>query len=225
LGILRADVYGSPNIGVYCHSNETTAIVPPGMTKKKADNIRQYLGVRLCLTNIGGCALLGVLVVSNSNGIVFPHIIHDHELNAIRESLEVKVAVAQERWTALGNLVLANDNGAIIHPGASESLAKRVAETLNVDIATATIGGLPYVGSLAVATNKGVLTYDAITDRERAIIEKTLKVPVETGTINGGVRYIRAGLLANTKGAVVGPLTSGPELMAITRTLGIDQRR
>jgi translation initiation factor 6 len=221
LGILRADVYGSPNIGVYCHSNETTAFVPPGMTKRKADNFRQYLGVRLCVTNIGGCALLGVLVAANSNGIVLPHIVHDHELNAIRESLEVRVAVAQERWTALGNLVLANDNGAVIHPGASESLARAVAETLNVDIITATIGGLPYVGSLAVATNKGVLAHHAITDRERAIIGKALKVPVEAGTINGGVPYIRAGLLANTKGAVVGPLTSGPELMAITRTLGI----
>jgi translation initiation factor 6 len=190
------------------------------MTKKKVENIRQCLGVQSCVTNIGGCALLGVLVTSNSNGIVLPHTIQDHELNAVR-GLEVKVTVAQERWTALGNLVLANDNGAVIHPGASESLAKAVAETLNVDIVTATIGGLPYVGSLAVATNKGVLAYHAMTDRERAIIEKALKVPVETGTINGGVSYIRAGLLANTKGAVVGPLTSGPELMAITRTLGI----
>jgi translation initiation factor 6 len=220
LGILRADVYGSPNIGVYCHSNETTAILPPGMTKRKVENFRQCLGVQSCVTNIAGCALLGVLVTSNSNGIVLPHTIQDHELNAVR-GLEVKVTVAQERWTALGNLVLANDNGAVIHPGASESLAKAVAETLNVDIVTATIGGLPYVGSLAVATNKGVLAYHAMTDRERAIIEKALKVPVETGTINGGVSYIRAGLLANTKGAVVGPLTSGPELMAITRTLGI----
>ena len=164
---------------------------------------------------------MGVLVASNSNGIVLPHTIHDHELKVIQDSLEVKVTVAQERWTALGNIVLANDNGAVIHPGASESLAKTVAETLGVEIVTATIGGLPYVGSLAVATNKGVLANHAIKDQEVAVIEKALKVPVEAGTINGGVPYIRAGLLANTKGAVVGPLTSGPELMAITRTLGI----
>lgn len=222
MGILRADVYGSPNIGVYCHSNETTAIVPPGLSKKKLDNFRNYLGVRICLTNIGGCALLGVLVAANSNGIVLPHIVQDHELKAIQEGLEVRVTVAQERWTAFGNVVLANDNGAVIHPGAPESLAKTVAGALNVDIVTATIGGLPYVGSLAVATNKGVLAHHGLTDREREVIESALKVPVETGTINGGVPYIRAGLLANTKGAVVGPLTGGPELMAITRSLGIE---
>ena len=66
-----------------------------------------------------------------------------------------------------------------------------------------------------------MLANHAIRDQEVAVIEKALKVPVEAGTINGGVPYIKAGLLANTKGAVVGPLTSGPELMAITRTLGI----
>jgi translation initiation factor 6 len=191
------------------------------LTKRKLENFRQYLGVQLCVTNIGGCALVGVLVAANSNGIVLPHIVHDHELKAIRESLRVRVNVAQERWTALGNIVLANDNGALIHPGASESLAKTVADTLDVDIVSSSIAGLPYVGSLAVATNKGVLAHHAIADRERAIIERTLKVPVEAGTINGGVPYVRAGLLANTKGAVVGPLTSGPELMAITRSLGI----
>lgn len=221
MGILRADVHGSPNIGVYCHSNETIAILPPGLPKKKVDRVRQYLGVELCVTNIGGCALVGVLVVGNSNGIVVPHIIRDHELKLIQEGLGVRVKVAEERWTALGNVVLANDNGAVIHPGAPESLARIVEEALNVDIVTSSIAGLPYVGSLAVGTNKGVLAHPLIKDQERAVIEKTLKVPVEPGTINGGVPYLRAGLMANTKGAVVGPLTSGPELMAITRSLGI----
>lgn len=222
MGILRADVYGSPNIGVYCHSSETTVILPRGLPRRKIDRFRQYLGVEPCVTNIGGCALVGVLVAANSSGIVLPHIIQDHELKVVRESLEARVQVVQERWTALGNIVLANDNGAVIHPGAPQSLAKTVAETLNVDIVTSSIGGLPYVGSLAVATNKGVLAHHSITDRERAVIEDALKVPVEAGTINGGVPYVRAGLLANSKGAVVGSLTSGPELMAITRSLGIE---
>jgi translation initiation factor 6 len=180
------------------------------------------LGVKLCEADIGGSALAGILVAGNSNGIVLPHIVQDHELEVIRKMLGTNVQVVQERWTALGNVILANDNGAVIHPGAPESLAKTVAETLGVDIVTSSIGGLPYVGSLAVATNKGVLAYRSITTHERAVIEDALGVPVEPGTINGGVPYIRAGLLANSRGAVVGNLTVGPELMAITRSLGID---
>ncbi len=222
MGILRTDVFGSPNIGVYCHSNETAAILPPGLTRKKIDWFRQYLGgVQVCVTNIGGSALVGIMTAANSNGIVVPKIIREHELKTIQENSQARVCVAQERWTALGNVVLANDNGAIIHPGAPGSLAKTIAETLDVEIVSSSIGGLPYVGSLAVGTNKGVLVYRSITDREREVIEETLKVPVEPGTINGGVPYIRSGLLATTKGAVVGNLTIGPELMAITRSLGI----
>lgn len=221
MAILRADVYGSPNIGVYCHTSETSAILPPGLPKRKVDRLRNCLDVQLCVTNIGGSALAGILVAGNSNGIVLPNIVQDHELKAIRDGIGTRACVVKERWTALGNVVLANDNGAVIHPGAPESLAGAVAEALNVEIVSCTIGGLPYVGSLAVATNKGVLAYRSITDRERAVIEERLKVPVETGTINGGVPYIRAGLLANSRGAVVGNLTVGPELMAITRSLGI----
>jgi len=161
------------------------------------------------------------MTVANSNGIVVPSIIRDHEPKAIQESFQTRVSVAQERWTALGNVVLANDYGAIIHPGAPGSLAKIVAETLDVEIVSSSIAGLPYVGSLAVGTNKGVLACRSITDREREVIEGTLKVPVEPGTINGGVPYLRSGLLATTKGAVTGNLTNGPELMAITSSLGI----
>lgn len=221
MGILRTDVYGSPNIGVYCHANETAAILPPGLTKKKTDWVRQYLGVRVLVTNIGGSALVGIMTVANSKGIVVPRTIHDHEFKTIQESYGSRVTVAQERWTALGNAVLANDKGGIIHPGASESLAETVAETLDIEIVSSSIGGLPYVGSLAVATNNGVLACDSMTDRERATIEETLKVPVEPGTINGGVPFVRSGLLATTRGALVGNLTSGPELLAITRSLGI----
>jgi translation initiation factor 6 len=221
LGILRADVYGSPNIGVYCHSNETLAVVPPGLPERKLNRFREYLGVQLCETSIGGSWLVGALMVANSSGILVPHIIRDHELERIEGTVEARVGVAQERWTALGNLVLANDNGAIIHPGAPESLARTVREILDVDVVSGSIAGLPYVGSLAVGTNKGVLAHPSISDHERTLVQKMLKVPVETGTTNGGVPYIRAGLLANTRGAVVGALTNGPELMAITRSLGI----
>lgn len=222
MAIVRADVYGSPNIGIYCHSNEVTAILPPGLPKRKIDRFRKCLGVQLCVSNIGGSALAGIMVAGNSNGIVLPSITHDHELKAIRESLGTRVCVVRERWTALGNVILANDNGAVIHPSTPESLAKIVAETLDVEVVSSSIAGLPYVGSLAVATDKGVLAHPSITDHEKAIIQDALKVPVETGTINGGVPYMRSGLLANSKGAVVGSLTVGPELMALTRSLGIE---
>ena len=71
-------------------------------------------------------------------------------------------------------------------------------------------------------SNKGVLAHPLIREEEKRKIQEVLKVPVETGTINGGVPYVKMGIVANSKGAVVGTLTTGPELMAMTRTLGIE---
>jgi translation initiation factor 6 len=81
--------------------------------------------------------------------------------------------------------------------------------------------GLPFVGSLVVATNKGAIAHPKITEQEREKIQEILQVPVSVGTVNGGVPYPKSGLLANSNGAIAGNLTSGPELMEISQTMGL----
>ena len=95
-------------------------------------------------------------------------------------------------------------------------------KALKVPRSTATIGGLPQVGSLAMASNNGVLANPIIKESERRQISETLGVPVETGTVNSGVPYPRAGLVVNSKGAVVGSHTLGSELIAISNAFRTD---
>jgi translation initiation factor 6 len=42
-----------------------------------------------------------------------------------------------------------------------------------------------------------------------------MKVTVEHSTVNGGMPYVKSGLLANNKGVVVGGNTTGPEVLRI----------
>ena len=44
-----------------------------------------------------------------------------------------------------------------------------------------------------------------------------LKVDVEPLTINGGIPYLSSGILCNSKALVVGSLTTGPELIMLSR--------
>jgi len=74
---------------------------------------------------------------------------------------------------------------------------------------------------MALATNEGVLTHPYIADSEKKIISEVLKVEVTIGTINNGSRFIRSGLIANSKGAVVGYPTVGKELMILTRAIKV----
>jgi translation initiation factor 6 len=44
-----------------------------------------------------------------------------------------------------------------------------------------------------------------------------LQVQVEPVTVNGGTPFLSSGIIANSKSVIVGQLTSGPELIMISR--------
>lgn len=218
MAVILADVFGSPNIGVYCFCNEELAIVPPGLTNRKLKQFAETLDVNVCSTTVGGSTLVGALVAGNSKGLLVPHTIQDYELHRIEEFS--KVVIVESNWTALGNVVLANDFGVILHPDAPREITKSM-DDLGVQPAHGNIGELPFVGALAIATNQGALLSPNTLKEEQSVIEAALKVGTELSTTNGGVPFVKSGILANSKGAIVGPLTRGAELMQITKVLGV----
>ena len=218
MAVILADVFGSPNIGVYCFCNEELAIVPPGLTNRKLKQFAETLDVNVCSTTVGGSTLVGALVAGNSKGLLVPHTIQDYELHRIEEFS--KVVIVESKWTALGNVVLANDFGVILHPDAPREITKSM-DDLGVQPAHGNIGELPFVGALAIATNQGALLSPNTLKEEQSVIEAALKVGTELSTTNGGVPFVKSGILANSKGAVVGSLTRGAELMQITKVLGV----
>jgi translation initiation factor 6 len=217
--VILADVFGSPNVGVYSFCNEKLVIVPPGLTNRKMGQFAEALGVEVCKTTVGGSTLLGALVIGNSNGLLVPRIIHDYELKRIREFSNV--TVVNSRWTALGNVILANDFGAVVHPDSPTEILTAIDDQLHVRPVQAKIGTLTFVGALGASSNKGAIIAPSALGEERSVVESALKVGVEFGTSNGGVPFVHSGILVNSKGAVLGPLTRGAELMQITRAFGV----
>lgn len=219
MAVILADVFGSPNIGVYCFCNERIAIVPPGLTNRKLNQFAETLGVDVCKTTVGGSTLVGALVTGNSNAVLVPHTIGDYELERIKKV--AKVVVVDSKWTALGNVVLTNDLGALVHPDAPKEIVESVRGELGVKPVLGKIGTLSFVGALAIATNKGVLVSPNALKEEQSVVESALHVKADVSSTNGGVPFVKSGILANSKGAVVGPLTRGAELMQVTRALGV----
>lgn len=218
MAVILADVFGSPNIGVYCFCNEELAVVPPGLTKRKLKQFEDTLEVNVCSTSVGGSTLVGALVAGNSKTLLVPHTIREYELQRIEKFS--KVIVVESNWTALGNVVLANDFGAVLHPDAPQALTE-CRDGLGVPAVYSKIAGLPFVGALAVATNKGALLSPNASKDEQTLIQAALKVGFELSTTNSGVPFVKSGILANSKGAIVGPLTRGAELMQVTRALRV----
>jgi len=76
------------------------------------------------------------------------------------------------------------------------------------------------VGMAAVVTNKGCLCHPKVTDDEKAVLQDVFDVEVMIGTVNHGFPMIGSGLVANTKGAIIGDQTTGIEMGRIEEALG-----
>ena len=216
-------IVGSASIGVYSLANDEFVIIPQMVPLKKAKRTAEWLKVKLIHTSISGSVLVGALACANSKGILLPSSVREEELNTIESLFKGNIAIMETKKTAYGNLVLANDNGAVVDPRFKEPEIKQIAATLDVEAIPAEIAGLPYVGSLAVVTNKGILAHPLLKEEEREILENVFKVPVDVGTINCGIPYVGTGLISNTHAAVAGSMTSGPEMFIIGNALDVVQ--
>jgi translation initiation factor 6 len=221
LAIYLSSLLGSASIGVYSLVTDRIFIAPCSVPITKAERLSQWMKTKLARTSIGGTILAGALACANSNGILLPKLIREEELTVLRRCFEGNITVMDTKKTAYGNLVLANDHGAIVDPRFKSPEIQEISETLGVEVARGEIAGLPYVGSLAVATNKGVLAHPLLKDSERKLLEDLLKVPVDVGTVNCGIPYVGTGLICNGHAAIAGLLTTGPEIFIIGNALDV----
>jgi translation initiation factor 6 len=223
LAVYLSSIVGSASIGVYSFATEKIVIIPVMIPQEKAEKTAEWLKVKLVHTSIGGSVLAGALACANSNGILLSSFLRQEELVAIKSCFTGNITIMETKKTAYGNLVLANDNGALVDPRFKENEISQITETLGVPVTAGEIAGLPYVGSLAVATNKGVLAHPLLKDEERKVLEDVFKVPVDVGTINCGIPYVGTGIVANSHAAVAGSLTTGPEMFIIGNALDVVQ--
>jgi translation initiation factor 6 len=206
-------------VGVFCRANDNVAFVRKGLSKKVKKKIISALDIELVELSIGDASIIGSLLTLNSKGTVVTDFV-DNESVKIIENHGFDVCVIRDKFNAVGNDILVNDKGALVHPDMMDSSINLIKETFNVPVYRGTIGTLKTVGMAAVVTNKGLLCHPKVTKEEGNALEKVFGVKIMIGTINHGVPLIGSGLVANSKGAVIGNLTTGIEMGRIEEALG-----
>ncbi len=214
-------IFGNPNIGVYIFANNKVALIPRGLTPQAKRKVRDVLDVELIEAKIADSTLLGVFIAGNDRTILLPRIAKEEEVEGLR-NIGLNVVVLDIPFTALGNIILTNNSAALMHPEIGSREAERIAEVLGVSkFDLGSIAKVPTVGSAAVVTDKGGVIHPDVTDEELKELSKFFGLELDIGTVNFGVAFIRTGLVANNHGALVGDRTTGPEIMRITKALGL----
>ncbi len=217
--IRRVNLGGNPNLGVSIAATEEIAIIPTNTQEGMVNLIEESLGVDTIKTPINGSNLAGALACGNSNGVVVSKYAFDREIERIR-GFGVEVERIPDRLTAVGNIILANDFGAIVNPLLSDEAVDLITQVLDVEIERRSIAKFNITGSVAAATNKGVLVHPSATQEDLDLVEKVLKKPADWGTVNNGTSLVGACTVANSKGVMVGLNTTGPEMARIEEAFG-----
>ncbi|MCE7749154.1 MAG: translation initiation factor IF-6 [Candidatus Heimdallarchaeota archaeon] len=221
MDIAKTTILGNSGLGVFALSTEDFSIVPYSVKESSLKVISDTLSVKVIQTTIANSVLVGTMIVGNSKVIFVPQNIKEKEYKILEESLsdQTKLVELNSKYTALGNLIVMNDKGAIVSDMLEKNAQKQIQDELNIEITVGNLLGSPLVGSIAMSTNRGALVHPLLSEEEIKEIASILRVKADVCTINRGIPYPRVGIIANSKGAVIGTDSTGPESMRIFEVL------
>ncbi|MFC6752233.1 translation initiation factor IF-6 [Halorubrum tibetense] len=218
--MLRATFTGSSYVGVFARVVDDLLLVRPDVDDDLAASLGDELDADVLATTVGGSNTVGSLVAGNENGVLVSERATERERERIAAAADREVRALPGRINAAGNVVLANDYGAYVHPDLPREAITTIKETLSVPVERGDLADVRTVGTAAVANDTGVLCHPKSREAELQAIEEALDVRADLGTINYGAPLVGSGLVANDDGYVVGEDTTGPELGRIEETLG-----
>ncbi len=209
---------GDTNIGVFARAFDDVVVIPKDSPDDFRTTLEKTLRVEVLETNIQGSSIIGSLLAGNSRGFVVSGLVHDNELQMLETYRDV--FLLEHTMNAAGNILLANDHFAAVHPEMPADMAKEIGTFLGVPVIPLELGGLKTIGMAAVATGKGILVNPRAHRQEIERLESASGLPVGTGSVNMGSGLVGAGLVANSHGYVAGPETTGYELGRIEDVFG-----
>ena len=204
---------GNTNLGFYGTLTTETAVIPPNFKRKNLIDVE-----KTAVTKIAKTELVGLFTVGNKNQILIPNNTTRREKEKLEEK-GIDYTVIDSKETALGNLILCNDKGAVISPKL-EKFQEEIEEALEVETKTGKIAGIANPGVCGTANNFGAVIHRAASQEEAEKVKETLELEkIDVGTINMGSPFVGSGAINNDQLVIVGEDTTGPEIGRIDTTM------
>jgi translation initiation factor 6 len=138
-------------------------------------------------------------------------------MSHIRATLPSTVLIQRidERLSALGNVICANDHVALVHPDLERETEELIADVLGVEVFRQTVAGNVLAGSYMALSNQGGIVHPKTPVRDQDELSSLLQVPLVAGSVNRGSPVVGAGMVVNDWLAVTGMDTTATELSVV----------
>ncbi len=218
MAMYQTEFVGEDYVGLFGFATDKYLLVSPRLSDNHIDNLVSHLSVPVVRSSVSGFFLSGIMSSGNSNGVLLPYLALDSEISSIGE--KTQVSIVPDRFTALGNLIVANDYGGVISDVFSQEAKAIIDKTLGVKTVQMRIANSSEVGAVCLSTNKGFVVTPDAGDDEIKKLSGIFGVEGGRATANTGSKLIGACLIANSRGFVAGSSTTPLELEYITEALG-----
>ncbi|MFT4892812.1 MAG: translation initiation factor 6, partial [Candidatus Nanohaloarchaea archaeon] len=179
---------------------------------------KDYFPEKIVETKIAGTNLVGLFTAGNSNCLLLPESVKDREVKKIEEA-GINYHILDSIENALGNIILANDKGAIISPEL-EDQKEEIEEALEVEVETGEIASIENPGVCGSANSHGAVIHRDASEQEAKHVKKVLQLDdINIGTVNMGSPYIGSGVVSTDEFILTGYDTTGPEIGRLDRVM------
>ena len=195
--------------------------MPVAYSEPKSERLASLLAVKLIHASVGGTRLLGPLSAANSNGILLSRFAEEDEIIMLKRETGLNVERLDSPYTSVGNLLAVNDSGGAAGDLFSPKEVRQMEDVFGVPFETGTVAGFFQVGAVVTASNSGALAHPRASEEDLKWLKEALHVEVDVSSINGGVPFVSSGIMVNSRAAVVGTSTTGPELFILGKAFKV----
>ncbi len=218
--IKSIDIAGNSSIGLFGFATDRYAILPFSTKKKVNEICKEVLKVEPINATLVNSKLIGLFATGTDDTFIVPDVITFDELDFLKKNLpDTKIEVIHSKITALGNTITISEKIALVHPEFERDARKKIEDALDKEVIPRKIMNSPLVGSILFQNKNGILSHPMISEQELEEIENLLGKKADITTVNRGTPYPRPGIIANSRGALVGSDSTGPEIMRIFNIL------
>ncbi len=219
--VTLSDIYRNPNVGLYSKTNEKVLLMPISYSEPKSERLALALGVKLIHASVAGTRLLGPLIAANSTGMLLSRFAEDDEITMLKRETGLNVERLDSPYTSVGNLVAVNDFGAAAGDLFSEKEIGQMKDVFGVPVVAGRVAGFSQVGAVVSTSNSGALAHPRASEEDLKWLKDVLHVDCDVSSINGGVPFVSSGVVVNSRAAVVGTSTTGPELFILGKAFKV----
>ncbi len=220
--IKKIEVHNNPFIGLYLTVCDDFLICSPYVPVKVLKAAEETLKtIKTCMVTIGNSHLTGLLTAANSKCVVVPQFTEEKEVKKIESDLGVAVCKIDDRFSAVKNNILINNNDCIVNRHLPKVDREKISKSCEVQVASSRFS-IATVGSVNVVNGNGLLCYNGASEEEMQLLSSVFKVKAIKATCNFGSIATGLGIVANSKGALVGAFSSGFEVAKIFQALSSD---